>query len=139
MYVKAALVPVFVLVALTLGAGAALGFVRAAAVRRGDVKLKDVALRQDLWPDRVRQIGASYHNQLETPPLFYVLVAFAVALNEIDAVFVALEWAYVAARVVHAYVHLTSNYVPARFFAFVVSMGLLAAAWIYFAVRVLSG
>lgn len=137
MYVKAALLPVFALVALSLTTAAVLGRARAAAVRRGEVKLADVALRQDLWPARVRQIGASYHNQLETPPLFYVLVAFAVTLDRADPVFVALEWAFLAARLVHAYVHLTSNHVPARFLAFVASLVLLGAAWAYFAVRAL--
>ena len=137
MYVKAALIPVFALVGFTLATAAVLGHARFMAVRRGDVRLREVALRQDPWPDRVRQIGASFHNQLETPPLFYVLVALAIALDRVDGVFIALEWAFLAMRLVHAFIHLTSNHVPARFLVFVASLSLLGAAWIYFAVRVL--
>ena len=49
----------------------------AARGAEGLVPAHTVALREPNWPPRVIQIGNAYHNQLETPLLFYVLVLLA--------------------------------------------------------------
>jgi len=135
---KAALIPVFALVLLALFTGVALGLSRSGAIRRREVRMKDVALGgADLWPERVRKIAASYANQLEMPVLFYVLVALALPLERADGVFIALEWVYVVLRYAHAYIHMSDNVVPRRFLAFAGSAVTLLVLWVYFALRVL--
>ncbi len=52
------------------------------------------------------------------PVLFYVLVALALPLRQTDLLFVILSWVFVALRFVHAYIHVGTNYVPNRFYAF---------------------
>ena len=44
---------------------------------RGEVQLRDIALREPNWPPRTTQIANAYHNQLELPVLFYVLTILA--------------------------------------------------------------
>ena len=139
MLMKAAILPVVTLVALTLGLLFTLGRMRVAVLRRGEVKMRDIALRQDAWPDRVKQVSAAYQNQLETPMLFYVCVVLAAVLDKFDFIFVALEWVFVFSRAAHAYIHVTSNHVPSRFRAFAAGLLTLVLMWSYFTLRVLTG
>ena len=50
-----------------------------------------------------------------------------------------LSWLFVLSRIVHAYIHVTSNRVPRRFFAFIFGVAVLAIMWVYFAVQILAG
>src|SRR5687768_8169265 len=68
------LLPVFVEVGLTFFLLFWTGRTRVAAVRSREVLIPDVALGQPGWPARVTLIANAYHNQLQLPVLFYVLV-----------------------------------------------------------------
>lgn len=132
------LVPVFVQVALTLGLLFWLGPARVRALRRGEVRLKDIALGQNAWPDRITQISNTHNNQYQLPVLLYVLVGLALITLKVDMVLVAGAWLFVASRLAHAYVYVTSNNVPARFRAYVLGAVVLVAMWGWLAVRVLT-
>jgi hypothetical protein len=134
----AAIAPVVLLALLTISTGIALGLTRYAEARSGAAKLKDIArLGRLAFSERNQQIAASYENQLEMPTLFYALVALALPLGRADAAFIGLEWLYVGLRFAHAYIHVTSNFVPLRFRAFGASAITLLAMWLYFAARLL--
>jgi hypothetical protein len=51
-YTTLLLGPVFIQVALTFGLLYWLGPARVGAVKRGEVKVRDIALGQKVWPDR---------------------------------------------------------------------------------------
>ncbi|MCC6948602.1 MAG: MAPEG family protein [Bradyrhizobiaceae bacterium] len=138
MSVPAVLAPVFVLVALTFFLNYWMGYLRVTAVSRGEVHTRDIALRQPAWPKRTTQIGNAFHNQLEMPVLFYVLVAFALITQKAGLLFVVLSWLFVALRFVHAYIMVTSNRVSRRFWVFFVASLVLLLMWIVFAVQILS-
>lgn len=137
MSVAAVLAPVFVLVALTFALNFSMGYLRVTAVSRGEVHMRDIALRQPNWPVRTTQIGNAFHNQLELPILFYLLVAFALITRKADLVFVSLSWLFVALRLVHAYIMVTTNRVSRRFAAFAAAALVLLLMWIVFAVQIL--
>jgi hypothetical protein len=137
MSIQAVLLPVFVLVLLTFGLMFWMGRVRVAAILRGEVKIRDIALGQQVWPPRETQAANAYHNQLQLPLLFYVLVAFALLTRKADLLFVVLSWLFVLLRLLHAYVHVTSNHVPTRFRWFLAGALLLLLMWIIFAARIL--
>lgn len=133
------LIPVFVQVALTFTLLFWLGPARVRAVKNGEVKLKDIALGQRVWPDRITQISNAYANQFELPVLFYALVGLAIVLRKADLVLVCGAWIFAASRCLHAYVYTTSNNISSRFRAFVIGAFTLAAMWIWLGVRILSG
>ncbi len=139
MTLPAILAPLFVQVALTFALLVWTGRSRLAALRTGAVRIGDVALGQRVWPPRVQQVSNAYHNQLEIPVLFYVLVILAILTRKADLAFVVLSWAFVASRLVHALVHTTSNRLQHRFMAFLVGVAILALMWIIFAARMLFG
>jgi hypothetical protein len=137
MTIQAVLLPLFVQVVLTFVLLFWTGGVRAAAVRRGDVHPRNVALREPNWPKQETQIANAYQNQLELPVLFYVLTILAIMTRQADMLFVMLAWTFVILRLVHAYVHITSNRLGVRFLAFSAGSLVLAVTWAIFMLRIL--
>ena len=137
MSVQAILLPVFALVALTFALLFLTGYSRVGSVRRGETKVRDIALGQPNWPERITKIGNSYNSQFQLPILFYVLVILAYVLRKADLLFVVLSWVFVVTRLGHAYIHITSNHVGRRFNAFAAGFAVLVVMWIIFAMRIL--
>ena len=136
MTVQTILAPLFVLVALTFGLMIWMGALRVAAVRRGEVRVREIALGQPNWPPRAQQVSNCFDNQFQLPVLFYVLTILALFLRKADLLFVVMAWIFVLLRIVHATIHVTSNHVGRRFQAFAAGMVVLLLMWIIFAVRV---
>lgn len=137
MTIQMVLLPVFVQVALTFALLFWMASARTGSVRRGETKIRDIALGQPAWPDRPQQISNCYDSQFQIPLLFYVLVILAWITRQADLIFVVMAWIFVLARLAHAYIHTTSNHVPTRFRAFAAGMLVLLLMWIIFAVRIL--
>jgi hypothetical protein len=139
MSIQFILLPLFVLVVLTFVLGFWTAGARVAAVRRGDVRPRDVALRQPNWPERETKIANAYHNQLELPVLFYVLTILAVVTRHADFLFVVLAWVFVLLRLVQVAIHVTNNHLGRRFAAFMAGAVVLAVMWGIFILRILLG
>jgi hypothetical protein len=137
MSLASVLLPLFVQVALTFVLLLWTGNTRVGALKRKEVKVSDIALGQGNWPDRVLQIGNNYNNQLQLPVLFYVLVIFAWITRKADLLFVVLSWVFVISRIVHAYIHTTTNEMQVRFYAFASGAAVLLIMWAIFALRIL--
>ena len=138
MTVQAILAPAFAQVFLTFALLFWMGRVRYDALRADTVRVSDIALGQRAWPDRAQQASNAYANQFELPILFYALVPLALYTRKADLLFVVMAWVFVATRVVHAGLYVTTNPVPYRFRAFVAGVLVLVAMWIVFAARILS-
>ena len=139
MSVQFVLLPLFVQVALTFVLIFWTASARTAAVRAGQVKIKDIALGQQNWPPRATQIANCYNSQFQVPVLFYVLTILTIMTRHADILFVVMAWLFVITRLVHAYVHTGSNYVPNRFKVFAAGLFILLAMWVILAVRLLAG
>jgi len=138
MSIQAVLLPVCVQIALTFALLYWQGFVRVGHTRRGEVKVRDIALGQPNWPVQATKLGNAFMNQFQLPILFYALVAFALLTRKADLAFVVLSWLFVLSRLVHAYIFVTSNRVSRRFFAFTVGSLTLLVMWALFAIRILT-
>jgi hypothetical protein len=137
MSIQAVLLPLFVQVTLTFVLLVWMATLNNSAVGRGEVKWQTIALREPNWPARNLQLRNAFLNQLETPVLFYVLTILAWMTRHADLLFVIMAWIYVALRIVHAYIHVTDNYVPRRGLAFIMSAIVLALMWVIFMLRIL--
>lgn len=136
MSLQTVLAPLFVQIALTFALLIAMALQRGKALNSKQVHYRDIALRQPNWPERATQIANAFHNQLEVPPLFYVLTILVLLTRQADLLFLLLAWVFVALRVAQAYVHVTSNYVPHRGMLFGASAIVLLVMWIAFALRI---
>jgi hypothetical protein len=139
MSIQAVLLPLFVQVVLTFILLFWMAAVNTAAVRGGTVRWQDIALREPNWPAGNRQIQNAYHNQLELPTLFCVLTILAIITRHADLLFVVLAWVFVVLRCLHAFAHVTDNYVPRRGALFGAGAVVLAAMWAIFILRILLG
>ena len=110
------LLPVLAQVLLTIFLYVALAVAKGRALKAGLVDLERRALHDDAWPESVMKINNSIRNQFEVPILFYVLALMLWQLADASSLTLALAlaWLFVASRIVHAWIHTHSNYVPAR-------------------------
>lgn len=131
--------PALAQMALTFLLMGAMARARTGAIRSGAVKIRDVAVSGEAWPDRVKQVSNAFHNQLEMPILFYALAIIALVTKSVDIPLLALAWIYVALRIVHALIHTTSNRVPRRFYVFALSNVALFGMLILIATRLATG
>lgn len=131
----AILAPVFVNVLLTFVLLIATGRKRVAAVKARKVKIGDIALGQRNWPADVAQVSNAFDNQFQLPLLFYALTAFVMVTNKADLTFVILSWVFVATRILHAIVYVTSNNIRYRFRNFLVGALVLMAMWLLFGLQ----
>ena len=122
MLIQAALLPLFVEVALTFVLLFWMGGLNIAAVQSGAVRPQEAALREPNW------------SALELSILFYVLTA-----RHADLVFVLLAWVFVALRCLQAFFHVTDNDVRRRGALLVSGAIVLAVMWAIFAIRILLG
>jgi len=126
--------PFLAQIAITLVGFLRLGLEKRKALAAGNVDLSKTPLDNDAWPDHVLKVSNNIRNQFQVPLLFYVLCLMFAALGAVDIMVLTLAWAFVASRLVHAWIHMGSNVVPARFAAFaigfviVIAMTALAAA-----------
>lgn len=129
------LAPAFVHVLMTFVLLFASGRKRIAALRERKVKISDIALGQRNWPADVTQFSNAFDNQFQLPMLYYALTAFTMITNKGDLTFVILAWLFVATRLVHAFIYVTSNNITRRFKSYLAGMGVLAVMWIVFGLQ----
>ena len=139
MSLQAILLPLFVEVVLTLVLLFWMAGLRGLAFRSGAARPELIALREPNWPRPVMQVANSFANQFELPVLFYVLTILAYVTHKAGIVFVVLAWAFVIFRLLHAFVHVTSNNVHVRGLLFGMSGVVLAVMWLIYIVEVLTG
>ncbi len=139
MSIEVILAPVFAQVALTFVLLLLMGYWRLRAVRRGETRVRDIALGQSNWPPGPTQAANCFNNQFQVPVLFYLLVILAATLQKADWLFVIMSWSFVASRYVHAAIHTTSNEINWRFSVFLAGAVVLLAMWIIFSLRILFG
>lgn len=120
-------VPVIVQVLLTLAIYIRLIKVKVLELRAGRVNRDRLPLYEDAWPASVLQINNNIRNQFELPVLFYVLCVVLWLLEAVSPLALALAAAFAISRLVHAQIHLFSNYVPNRRRAFTVGWWVLVA------------
>ena len=126
------LAPLSVQVLLAFALLFLMGYARIKSIVTKQVHPKDISNRQPNWPERVTRIGNAYHNQLELPLLFYVLIIVLIITKLNDTAFLYLAWTYVVLRLVHAAIHISTKRSTMRFFVFAASCLVLFAMWLRF-------
>ena len=106
--------PVTTQIILTFWLYIYLAIAKSRAMKLGQVDKERRSLHNDAWPDKVLQINNCIRNQFEIPVLFYVLIVLLWLTHGITIYVQLLAWMFVFSRIVHAIIHVGSNYVPLR-------------------------
>jgi hypothetical protein len=72
----------------------------------------------ELLPEAVNYPANNLKNLFELPVLFYGLCLFLYVTNSVDTGYVIAAWVFFAFRVMHSFVHCTSNVVMMRFYLY---------------------
>jgi len=75
----------------------------------------------ELSPPEVSNPSDNLKNLFEIPVLFYALALYLFATSQVDALYLAAAWVFVAFRVLHSAVHCTVNIVMLRFNLYLLS------------------
>ena len=129
--------PMLAMVLLTFGVAVLLFRARVRSVREGHTPVSYFRVfHGSPEPEFLAKRTRHYLNLFETPVLFYAgcLAAMVAGIN--GPVVLALAWGYVAARLVHAWIHLGNNRVRHRLNVFLFGWILLLSLWIYVCVEV---
>jgi hypothetical protein len=116
MSIQMVLLPVFVQVALTFAL---------------------LLWRRNASGARDARATGSFHEELGVPMLFYVLIAIALPIRHADLVIVMLSWVFVVTRFANAGMLVTANGGRAGSAAWLASVLVLLAMWLYFALKLL--
>jgi hypothetical protein len=114
------------------------GFSRIRAVRAGRIRPSAFRLGESAdVPADVTVWNRNLMNLLEMPLLFYVVsIAFYVT-HQVTPKVVTLAWIFLALRLAHSLIHVTSNRILVRLFFYAASNIVLLSLWIRFISRVL--
>jgi hypothetical protein len=121
--------PMFAMVLLTFLIAFRLLFLRIKALKTGSVRLSQFRLNTGDIPDEITQTARNYSNLFEVPVLFYAAGATAIAMGIESAAMTIIAWLFVLARVLHSWVHLTTNDVINRFRIYIVANLCVLAIW----------
>ena len=133
----ALLFPILALVLLTFGVAVMLFRARVRSVREGHTPVSYFRVfHGSPEPEFLAQRTRHFTNLFETPVLFYAGCLAAMVAGVSGPVVLTLAWGFVAARLVHAWVHLGANRVRHRLRAFVAGWFFLLGLWGYVCVTV---
>jgi hypothetical protein len=127
----------FAMVVLTVAVLMKMFRARVRAVREGLVSAAYFRLyRGELEPESTAKPARHFANLFEAPVLYYVVCLAAMITHFTGVIMQALAGAYVATRVMHAYVHIGGNRLRKRIRAYFFSWIILLVMWIYLVVEV---
>lgn len=112
-----------------------LGIVKSRAVKEGSVDRRKAALNSKAWPESVVKVSNNLANQFESPILFYMLSIIYAITNNVSGVIIMLMSLYVLSRYIHAYIHVTTNYVPYRFKCFLFGVVILLGLTLWLIIK----
>ena len=130
--------PVLVQILITITGFMLLGVRKTRAVKSGQVDMDKTALDNDAWPDYVLMVSNNIRNQFQVPVLFYVLCFVLYSIDAVSTTVLYLAWAFVISRAIHAYIHMSSNFVPARFSVFTIGVIIVIVMFVFAAIALVS-
>lgn len=119
------LAAVFLQMLMTIALVIRMGILRASALQKHEVRMSEISLASDKYPDGAKKAGNAFNNQFQLPVMFYALVAILLILGPATIVHVWLAWAFVISRLLHAFIHIGSNNVNIRFGAYLLGVFIL--------------
>jgi hypothetical protein len=126
------LYPMLALVLITFGVAVALFRARVRSVREGHTPVSYFRVFDGApEPEFLAKPTRHFTNLFEAPTLFYAGCLAAMIVGVTGTAAVILAWGYVAARFIHAWVHLGGNRVRHRFRIYLASWVFLLSLWIY--------
>ena len=111
-----------------------MGRIRLPMLAAKSIRIKDIALSRDAWPEHEKRVSNAFDNQFQIPILFY-LVAFMTLYLGVTWVEAGLGLLFTVSRIAHAAIFAINNNVVRRFWAFAAGYALIVLWFIELIVR----
>jgi hypothetical protein len=108
---------------------------RSEAVKAGSARVSQFRENRD-EPQQSLFVRNNLANQFELPVLFHACCLALFASGGVGTIVLALGWVFVASRVAHAAIHVTTNRIAHRQPAFLVGFVALGAMWAALAIHI---
>ena len=108
---------------------------RIRAVKEGAAKPSDFKV-PSIEPEPSATAARNLSNQFELPVLFFAACLSLYVTGGAGVAAIAVSWAFVLARVAHAYVHMTTNRIRRRRVLFAVSLVINLVQWVLLAIHI---
>ncbi len=108
---------------------------RKAMVQQGRVKISDYRENRTEPPESLF-VKNNLANQFELPVLFHICCLALLVTGGVGTVMVVAAWVFVASRIVHTVIHVTSNRIRYRQPAFSLGFVVLALMWAQLALHI---
>ena len=127
----------FIVSILTISIGLIAVRARITSVKNGYIAASYFQLMkgQDV-PDKVTVTTRCFNNLFEVPVLFYVVCTLYIALEIDSNIATVLAWLFAVFRCAQAYIHLNSNFIKHRMFAFGGSVLSAFLLWVNLLVKI---
>ena len=86
-------------------------------------------------PEPSMNVSNNLMNQYEAPVLFHVVCLALHATAGVSYIVLALAWLFALSRYGHSYIHLTTNKLKHRNYAFRSGLGILVLMWLWLALH----
>ncbi len=129
--------PVIVQAMLTFGVYILMAKRRFGAVRAGTAKAHDYKI-PTIEPAPSATVARNLINQFELPVIFYVVCVALHVTGGVGMAALVLAWIFAVSRLLHAYVHVTSNRLMLRQRLFSVGVIATFGLWVLLAVHIAS-
>jgi hypothetical protein len=130
--------PMIVQAALTFAVYVIMSRRRIEGVRLGRAKPADFKV-PSVEPEYSATAVRNLTNQFELPVLFFVVCLSLQMTAGVNYIAVLIAWVFVISRLLHSYVHMTSNRLRIRRPVFIVGVIACLLLWVWLAVHLLTG
>ena len=105
------------------------------AIKEKSIHFNYLKAYKESPPEYVDITRQTLKNQFELPVLFYFLITLIFINGHVTFFDLIFAWGFSVSRYIHAYIRLSTNYVPVRAKVFILGVVLLCAGWINFLVN----
>ena len=132
------LFPVISMLLLTTCIGLLMGYLRVRAVDKGELRISYFRHNSGSEISTIlARVSDNYDNLITSPMMFYVVVIMLYISGNINQLQLILAWGFVATRLLHSFIHITTNNVIHRSASFLGGVMIVTAMWILLVIEII--
>lgn len=105
-------------------------FTRKSSAEKKQVRLSFFKTYSGEAPEKVLVVGRHFDNQFQAPILFLISGLATYQVHAVNDFAVGLAWAFVISRLIHSFIHLTTNNVIYRAAAYGIGITFIMGMWV---------
>jgi hypothetical protein len=122
-----------------VGLGIFMFLSRTKGVQQGRVDFRYFKTYDGEVPNDLKVIENNFNNQFQLPVIFMITCLAGIQFNTVSTIFFSLACLFVISRMIHSYVHITSNKLMLRAGTYFSGVFMVAGLWLLIMLRAMAG